>query len=96
MSRRHGRRFSDVQKTKAVLPHVQDGVPVSHVYENLGIHPNQYYDWQKQAFSSLPQVFSRDAIMQERSHQLKVDNLKAKLSKKDEVKLNKLEYKLTS
>jgi len=39
MSRRPRRRFSDVQKTKAVLSHVQDGVPVSQVCENLGIHP---------------------------------------------------------
>ena len=75
----------DVQKTKAVLAHVQDGVPVSQVCENLGIHPNQYYEWQKQAFSSLPHVFSRDAIRQERSHQREVDNLKSKLSQKDEV-----------
>ena len=44
------RRFSDVQKTKAILAHVQDGVPVSQVCEDLGIHPNQYYEWQKQAF----------------------------------------------
>ena len=59
--------------------------PVSQVCENLGIHPNQYYEWQKQAFSSLPHVFSRDAIRQERSHQREVDNLKSKLSQKDEV-----------
>ena len=72
-------------KTKAVLSHVQDGVPVSQVCENLGIHPNQYYDWQKQAFSGLPHVFSRDTVRQERSHQREVDNLKAKLSQKDEV-----------
>ena len=86
MSRRSRRRFSDVQETKEVLSHIQDGVPVSQVCENLGIHPNQYYDWQKQAFSSLPHVFSRDAIRrQERSHQREVDNLKAKLSQKDEV-----------
>ena len=84
MSRRPCRRFSDVQKTKAVLAHVQDGVPVSQC-ENLGIHPNQYYDWQKQVFSRLPHVFSRDVIRQERSHQREVDNLKSKLSQKDEV-----------
>ena len=85
MSRRPRRRFSDVQITKAVLAHVQDGVPVSQVFENLGIHPNQYYEWQKQAFSSLPHVFSRDTVRQERSHQREFDNLKAKLSQKDEV-----------
>ena len=85
MSRRPRRRFTDVQKTKAVLSHVQDGVPVSQVCENLGIHPNQYYEWQKQAFSSLPYGFYRDAIRQERSRQREVDNLKSKLSQKDEV-----------
>ena len=85
MSRRPRRRFSDVQKTKAVLSHVQDGVPVSQAYEDLGIHPNQYYDWQKRAFSSLSHVFSRDTIRLDRSHQREVDNLKSKLSQKDEV-----------
>ena len=60
MSRRPRRRFSDVQKTKAVLSHVQDVVPVSQVCENLGIHLNKY-------------------------------NVL-----RDEIKLNKLEYKLTS
>ena len=82
MSRRPRRRFSDVQKTKAVLAHVQDRVPVSQVCENLGIHSNQYYEWQKQAFSSLSRVFSRDAIRLDRSHQREVDNLKAKYLKK--------------
>ena len=72
-------------KNKAVLSHVQDGVPVSQVCDDLGIHPNQYYDWQKQAFSGLPHVFSRDTIRQERNYQREVDNLKAKLSQKDEV-----------
>ena len=85
MSRRPRRRFSDVQKTKAVLAHVQQGVPVSKVCENLGIHPNQYYEWQKQAFSSLSHFFSRDTNLLDRSHQREVDNLKAKLSQKDEV-----------
>ena len=85
MSRRPRRRFSDVQKTKAVLAHVQDGVPVFQVCENLGIHPNQYCEWQKQAFSGLPHVFFRDTVRQERSHQREVHNLKAKLSQQDEV-----------
>jgi transposase len=85
MSRRPRRRFSNAQKTKAVLAHVQDGVPVSQVCENLGIHTNQYYEWQKKVFSSLPHVFSRDVLRQERSHQREVDNLKSELSQKDEV-----------
>ena len=39
----------------------------------------------KTGLSSLPHVFSRDAIRQERSNQRDVDNLKSKLSQKDEV-----------
>ena len=85
MSRSPRRRFSDVKKTKVVLAHVQDGVTVSQIFEDLRIHPNKYYEWQKQAFSSLPHVFTRDAIRQERSHQRKVYDLKAKLSQKDKV-----------
>jgi len=85
MSRRPRRRFSEVQKTKAVLSHVQDGVPVSQVCEDLRIDPNQYYEWQKKAFSGLAHVFSRDTVRQKRSHQREVDNLKSKLSQKDEV-----------
>ena len=64
---------------------MSNGVPVSQVCEDLGIHPNQYYEWQKQAFSSLPHVFSRDTIRHEGSHQREVDNLKSKLSQKDEL-----------
>jgi transposase len=79
MSRRPRLRFSDVQKTKAVLSQVKDGVPVSQVCEHLGIHPNQYYEWQKQAFPGLANVFSRDTVRQERIHQREVDNLKSKL-----------------
>ena len=65
-------QVTDIQtlkKTKTVLSHVQDGVLVSKVCENLGIHSNQYYEWQKQAFSSLSHVFSRDTILLDRSHQ---------------------------
>ncbi len=50
-------RFSDVQKTKAVLVHGQIRAPVSQVCDNLGIHPNGYYDQHKQAFPGLSQFF---------------------------------------
>ena len=86
MSRRLRRRFSDVQKTKEVPSHVQDGVPVSQVCEeDLGIHPNQYYEWKKQNFSGLAHVFSRKTVRQECSNQHEVDNLKSKLSQEDKV-----------
>ena len=55
MSKRPRRRFSDVQKTKAVLVQGQIRAPVSQVCDNLGIHPNRYYDWHKQAFLGLSQ-----------------------------------------
>ena len=78
----HVSYFQTVKKTKTVLSHLQDGVLVSKVCENLGIHTNQYYEYQKQAFSSLSHVFSRDTILLDRIHQREVDNLKSKLSQK--------------
>ena len=81
----HVSYFQTLKKTKTVLSHLQDGVLVSKVCENLGIHTNQYYEYQKQAFSSLSHVFSRDTILLDRIHQREVDNLKSKLSQKDEV-----------
>ena len=48
-------------------------------------NPNQYYEWQKQAFSGLAYVFPRDTVRHELSHQREVDNLKANLFQKDEV-----------
>ena len=39
--------FQTFKKRKQSWLNVQDGVPVSQVCEDLGIHPNQYYDWQK-------------------------------------------------
>ena len=79
----HVSYFQTLKKTKTVLSHLQDGVLVSKVCENLGIHTNQYYEYQKQAFSSLSHVFSRDTILLDRIHQREVDNLKSKLSQKD-------------
>ena len=76
LSRRPFRRFSDVQKKKAVFVHVQDGTLVSQLCENLWINPNEYYDRQVEAFSGLPHVFSRGVILQERVHRREVDNLK--------------------
>jgi transposase len=85
MSRPPRRKFSEVQKTNAALSHVQDAVTVPQVCEDLGKHPNQYYEWQKQAFFGLIHEFSRTTFRQERSHQSEFDNLKSKLSQKDEV-----------
>jgi transposase-like protein len=52
--------FTAEQKSEAVIKHVQDGTAVSDLCENFGIHPNQYYDWQKHAFSNLAATFRKE------------------------------------
>ncbi len=85
-SRRSRRIFTPEQKAKAVIRHLQDGVPASQICEELSIHPNQFYDWKKQALESLSDAFARKAAPQaeKRQHQ-QMERLQAKLSQKDEV-----------
>jgi len=86
MSNRKKRRaFSADQKSKAVIEHLQDKKPVSKICDELGIHPNQFYDWQKQALGNLASAFERSSGIKERTHQKEMEKVKIKLIQKDEV-----------
>ena len=85
-SRRARRMFTPDQKSKAVIRHLQDGVSVSQICEELSIHPNQFYDWKKQALESLAGAFAKKAAPQEQKRQQQqMERLHDKLSQKDEV-----------
>ncbi len=40
------------QKLAIVRRHLVEKVPVSDLCDELGVHPNQYYNWQKQSFEN--------------------------------------------
>ena len=85
-SRRPRRMFTPEQKSKAVIRHLQDGIPASQICEELSIHPNQFYDWKKQALESMVGAFARKVVPTEaRRQQQVVEQLQGKLAQKDEV-----------
>ena len=55
-------RFTADEKAKAVLRHFQDDVPISTICAELSIHPNVFYAWQKQLFSSARKAYSEHAL----------------------------------
>lgn len=86
MSRRPRRNFTPEQKSAAVIRHLQDGVPVSRICDELDIHPNQFYDWKKQALESLSGAFERKKTPRDDARKKReLEQLQDKLSKKDEV-----------
>ncbi len=53
------KQFTPEQKVAIVRRHLVEKVPVSDLCDELGIHPNQYYNWQKQLFENAEPAFAR-------------------------------------
>jgi transposase len=85
MEKRARRLFTAEVKAQAIVRHVQDGVAVSALCEELGIHPNQFYDWQKLAFSNLAATFQKESDAEARRLSAEVVRINAKLAQKDEL-----------
>jgi transposase-like protein len=96
MSQRKKRRiFSPEQKSKAVVRHLQDGVAISTLCDELEILPTQFYDWQKQALSGLPRVFESQPNKISRSQTKEIEDLQTRLTQKDSVIAELLEEHIT-
>ena len=85
MEKRQRRLFTADLKAQTIVRHFQDGAPVSALCEELGIHPNQFYDWQKLAFSNLSMAFQKESGSETRRLNAEVMRINAKLAQKDEV-----------
>jgi transposase len=57
MSKR--KQFTAEQKVAIIRCHLVENVPVSELCDELGIHANQYCNWQKQLFENAGSVFER-------------------------------------
>jgi len=78
------------KKIAVVRRHLIEGVPVSDLCDEFGIHPTQYYQWQRQLFEKGEVVFERPANKanirrKEEAQAKKIKQLEAKLQKKNEV-----------
>ena len=94
MSKR--KHLTPEQKLAMIRRHLLEGVPVSDLCDEFGIHPTQYYNWQKQLFDNGTLAFERQTNQANKRRQQdaaakKIAQLEAKLQKKNEVVAELLE-----
>ena len=88
MSKR--KHFMPEQKVAIVRRHLIENVPVSDLCDELGIHPNQYYKWQRQLFENASPAFERrpnkaNEKRRQNAAERKIEQLEKKLQDRNEV-----------
>ena len=88
MSKR--KRIMAEQKVAIVRRHLVENVPVSDLCDELGVHPNQYYGWQKQFFENGAAAFERrpnkaNEKRRQNAADRKIEQLEKKLQDRNEV-----------
>ena len=81
------RHLTPQEKIAALKRHLLEGVPVSQICDQLGIAPTLFYRWQKELFENGHTTFEngRKAKAIEDANVHKIQQLEAKLQKKNEV-----------
>lgn len=88
MSDKQARRhFTPQEKVAIVKRHVLEGTPVSNLCDEFQIHPTLFYQWQRQLFENAHLAFEngRKGKAVEDAQQAKIQQLEAKLVRKNEV-----------
>lgn len=85
-----GKFFTPEQKVSIIRRHLLEGVPISDRCDQHGIHPTQYYTWQKQLFENGAIAFERrpnqaNQRRQQNAYEKKITQLEAKIQQKNEV-----------
>jgi transposase len=81
------RHFAGAEKVTILKRHLLDKVPVSDLCDELGLYPNQVYGWLKEFFENGHAAFDngRKSKAVEDAQQRKIEQLEAKLIRKNEV-----------
>ena len=87
MDKRQRRHFPDSEKVAILKRHLIDKVPVSDLADELDLQPNQLYDWLKKFFENGHLAFAngRRSKADDNAKDQKIEQLQAKLHKKNEV-----------
>src|SRR5258708_8158672 len=87
MDKQPRRHFSGTEKVAILKRHLIDKVPVSDLCDELDIYPNQLYGWLKEFFENGHAAFDngRKSKAVEDAQQAKIQQLEAKLVRKNEV-----------
>ena len=81
------RHFAGTEKVAILKRHLIDKVPVSDLCDELDIYPNQFYDWLKRFFENGHLAFAngRKSKAVDNAKDQKIEQLQAKLTRKNEV-----------
>jgi transposase len=92
------RKFSPSKKVELLREHLKNGIPVSEICEENGIHPNVFYRWEKEFFEGGIETFtrkkgSRDGVPEENALRGKIKKLNEVISwlSEENIKLKKKE-----
>ena len=81
------RHFADHEKVAIHKRHLVEKIPVSDLCDELDLYPNQFYDWLKKFFENGHLAFAsgRKSKAVEEAKDQKIQQLEAKLTRKNEV-----------
>lgn len=79
------RTFTADEKVAILKRHLLERIPISDVCEQVGICPTIFYRWQKQFFENGAIAFAKQTGAREKNQTKEIEQLKAKLARKDEV-----------
>ena len=81
------RHFAGTDKVAILKRHLLDKVPISDLCDELGLYPNQVYGWLKEFFDNGHVAFDngRKSKAVEDAKDRKIEQLEAKLTRKNEV-----------
>ena len=85
MNKKTRRRFSGSEKVEILKRHYVGGEVISKICEELGLNPNQFYQWQQKFFENGAKAFESDRVAESKQLQQRVEGLEAKLQRKDAV-----------
>ena len=79
------RRFNAAEKVAILKRHLVGKEEVSAICDDLKLHPNQFYEWQRVFFEQGVRAFDADEKRTEAKLKAEVSHLKEKLQRKDSV-----------
>ena len=85
MSRKKRKNHTAQEKTAILRDHLINKVPISDLCDQYGIHPTQFYRWQKSLFENMALVFEPKGGSEVSQLRRRNEALKSKLTQKDEV-----------
>ena len=96
MDKQPRRHFSEPEKVAILKRHLIDKVSVSDLCDELHIYPHQFYDWLKKFFENGHLAFAngrsgRKVKAAEDAKDQKIQQLEAKLTRKNEVMADLME-----